>query len=224
MELDNLPNIDLILLSHNHYDHLDKTTLKELNKRFAPLVLVPVGDKKLLESFGIENIRELDWWESVSMGAGTKITFTPQQHSSARGLFDRDKSLWGGFFIQHDERTLYFAGDGGYSTHFKEIQRRLGSPEIAIPGIAAYTPGFFMKAIHTSPAEAVIAHKDLGAKQSIGMHFGTFQLSSEAFGQPVEDLKKALKKEGVPEDQFITLQEGETKTFRCDKKTNDTCV
>ena len=186
IEIDSLPHIDVILISHNHYDHLDKKTLKILNNRFRPKVLVPVGDCKLMESFGIENVSEMDWWEDIFIDRSTKITFTPQQHSSGRGLFDRDKSLWGSFFIQYMHRSIYFGGDGGYSTHFEDIRSRLGPPEVAILGIGAYLPSFFMKPIHTSPSEALKAHLDLGAAQSIGMHYGTFQLASEEFNQPIE--------------------------------------
>ncbi len=212
--MDSLPKIDVILISHNHYDHLDKKTLKELEKRFSPLVLVPVGDKKLVESFGVKNVQEFDWWENVKINPNTIITFTPQQHSSARTLFDRDKSLWGSYYIQTHGRSIYFGGDGGYSTHFADIKERLGSPEIAMLGIGAYKPDFFMKAIHTSPAEAIKAHLDLGAIQSIGMHFGTFQLASEGFEQPLEDLKTAKEKNNLSDDGFIVLHAGETKFYR----------
>lgn len=218
VELEDLPRIDVILISHNHYDHLDIETLKKLNERFSPKVIVPVGDKDLIESIGIKNVEELDWWESIQADDNTKITFTPAQHSSARGLFDRDKSLWGSFYIQHQKRSVYFGGDGGYSTHFADIKNRIGPPEIAIIGIGAYLPSFFMKAIHTSPAEAVMAHKDLAATQSIGMHYGTFQLASEGFEQPKEDLRAAMEKESIAEDSFITLQEGETKVYLATSK------
>lgn len=213
VEMDSLPQIDVILISHNHYDHLDKRTLKELNEKFSPLVLVPIGDKKLVESIGFERVQELDWWESVQINSDTKITFTPAQHSSARGLFDRDKSLWGSYYIQSHGRSIYFGGDGGYSTHFSDIKNKMGSPEIAILGIGAYLPNFFMKAIHTSPAEAVTAHLDLGATQSIGMHYGTFQLASEEFGQPLKDLKAAMQKDSISDEGFVILQEGETRIY-----------
>ncbi|UII29597.1 MBL fold metallo-hydrolase [Fulvivirga ulvae] len=214
VEIDSLPHIDIVLISHNHYDHLDTETLKQLDERFSPKVIVPVGDKDLIKSIGIKNVKELDWWESVQVNSETCITFTPSQHSSARGLFDKDESLWGSFFILHRERSIYFGGDGGYSTHFADIKERLGAPEFAILGIGAYAPRSFMKAIHMDPAEAVIAHKDLGAKQGIGMHFGTFQLSSEAIDQPQRDLAEALEKEMLSQDSFITLQEGETRVYQ----------
>ena len=217
VKLEELPKIDVIVISHNHYDHLDTKALKKLNKLYSPKVIVPVGDKDLIESIGIKNVVELDWWEGVQINSDTYITFTPAQHASQRGLFDRNKSLWGSYFIRHKERSVYFGGDSGYSTHYAEIRKRLGSPEIALLGIGAYLPRWFMKAIHMDPAEAVVAHKDLGAKLSIGMHYGTFQLSSEGFEQPLTDLKAALEKENVSPDSFITLPEGETRIYGVQK-------
>lgn len=213
IDLENLPHIDLILLSHNHYDHLDKKTLKKLNNKFSPKVLVPMGDKKLVKSLGFKNVQEMDWWDSLSFNKNTQIIFTPQQHSSARGLFDRDKSLWGSFYLRQGERSVYFGGDGGYSAHFAEIKNRLSSPEIALIGIGAYKPNFFMKPIHTSPEEAVLAHQDLGAKQSVAMHFGTFRLSAEAIFEPIKDLEKSIKKYGLKAHDFIIMSEGEKRFF-----------
>ncbi len=213
IKLEDLPKIDVIVISHNHYDHLDTKTLKKLNELFSPRVIVPVGDKGLIESIGIKNVQELDWWESVEIKDDIQITFAPTQHSSARGLFDRDRSLWGSYFVQNTKRSVYFGGDAGYSTHYAEIKNRLGSPDIALLGIGSYAPRGFMRPVHMDPAEAVIAHKDLGAKSSIGMHFGTFQLSAEAFEEPEVKLKEALKDQGLPQDTFITLHEGETKIY-----------
>lgn len=213
VKIEDLPEIHIIIISHNHYDHLDIETLKILNERFSPKVLVPVGDRSLIESIGIKNVQELDWWESVQINPETHITFTPTQHSSRRGLFDLNRSLWGGYLIQNGERSVYFDGDSGYSTHYTEINKRLGSPDIAFLGIGAYLPRWFMKPLHMNPADAVVAHKDLGAKLSIGMHYGTFQLSAEAFDQPSTDLKKALEKEGLLGNSFIILHEGETKIY-----------
>lgn len=214
LALDELPEIDVIIISHNHYDHLDTDTLKKIIVRFSPLVLVPLGDKALVESIGATNVRELDWWEGVAIDVDTQVTFTPTQHSSARGLFDRDRSLWGSYFIRYRSRSVYFGGDAGYSAHFAETKKRLGPPEIALLGIGAYAPRFFMKPIHMAPDEAVLAHRDLGAKLSVGMHFGTFQLASEGFDQPLEDLKIAMEKQNVSQSEFITLLEGEERLFR----------
>jgi len=211
VRIEEIRRIDVILLSHNHYDHLDINTLKNLSRRFSPMVIVPLGDRHLVESTGMKNIHEMDWWDSIQVNQDTKITFTPAQHSSARGPFDRDKSLWGSYFIQIKDRSIYFGGDGGYSSHFAEITKRLGSPEFAILGIGAYIPRSFMKPIHMSPAEAVIAHKDLGAKQTIGMHYGTFHLAAEGLNQPQKDLMYAASKEDVSHASIGIMSEGETK-------------
>jgi L-ascorbate metabolism protein UlaG (beta-lactamase superfamily) len=137
----------------------------------------------------------------------------PAQHFSARGLFDRRKSLWGGYMIERRGRRVYFGGDSGYSTHFSDIKIRLGSPDIAMLGIGAYEPRWFMQPVHMNPAEAVRAHRDLASRHSIGMHFGTFQLTAEAIDQPQADLARALRDSGVPPDEFVTLHEGETRVY-----------
>lgn len=213
VKFEELPKIDLILISHNHYDHLDIDTLKKLDKRFSPKVFVPIGDKDLINSIGIKNVLEFDWWDSSTVNSDTIVSFTPTQHGSARGLFDQNKSLWGSYYIKQGDRSIYFGGDAGYSTHYLEIYKRLGAPDIAILGIGAYRPRWFMKPIHMNPSEAIIAHKDLKAAVSIGMHFGTFQMSSESIDQPKADLVKYLEKEGVDKNRFITLNEGETRLF-----------
>jgi L-ascorbate metabolism protein UlaG (beta-lactamase superfamily) len=211
---EDLPTIDIVLLSHNHYDHLDVATLTRLRQRFAPTVFAAAGDARVVGPIGFKDVRELDWWDEIQFNDTLNVTFVPAQHFSARGLFDRQKSLWGGYMIESRGRRVYFAGDTGYSTHFSDIRNRLGSPDIAMLGVGAYEPRWFMKPIHMNPAEAVCAHRDLGSKQSIGMHFGTFQLTAEAIDQPVTDLKRALAEHGIPEVEFVTLHEGETRIFR----------
>jgi L-ascorbate metabolism protein UlaG (beta-lactamase superfamily) len=213
---ENLPAIDLVLLSHNHYDHLDVATLTRLLQRFAPTVLAAAGDARLVGPLGFEDVRELDWWDEIQINDALKVTFVPAQHFSARGLFDRRKSLWGGYMIESRGRRVYFGGDTGYASHFADIKARLGAPDIAMLGIGSYEPRWFMQPMHMNPAEAVRAHRDLGARQSIGMHFGTFQLSAEAIEQPQADLALALRADGIPESAFVTLHEGETRIFRAD--------
>jgi L-ascorbate metabolism protein UlaG (beta-lactamase superfamily) len=214
---EDLPKIDLVLLSHNHYDHLDIATLKRLNHRFSPTVLAAAGDARLIGPLGFANWVELDWWDAFQFNDTLRVTFVPAQHFSARGLFDRQKSLWGGHVIEGSSRRIYFSGDTGYSTHFGEIKARLGAPDIAMLGIGSYEPRWFMKPLHMNPAEAVRAHRDLGSKQTIGMHFGTFQLSTEAIDQPLADLKRALLENGIPETEFVTQQEGETRVYRASR-------
>jgi L-ascorbate metabolism protein UlaG (beta-lactamase superfamily) len=208
-----LPKIDLILISHNHYDHLDVKTLKRLKRRFDPKVLVPLGDKELIESLGFKNVHEFDWWGSIEINKTTKISFLPTQHFSSRTLFDHSKSLWGSYIIESNSKSIYFGGDAGYSTHYLEIFKRFGAMDVALLGIGAYEPSWFMQHMHMNPAEAVRAHLDLQSKQSIGMHFGTFQLSAEAIDQPVIDLLQAKKQAEITDNSFIVMTEGETKLF-----------
>ncbi|HUI94925.1 MAG TPA: MBL fold metallo-hydrolase [Xanthobacteraceae bacterium] len=207
-----LPRIDLVLLSHNHYDHLDVATLRQLRRRFGPTVLAAVGDGRLLAPLGFPHLHELDWWDDVHVD-GLKITFVPAQHFSARGLFDRRRSLWGGYVVETPTRRVYFGGDTGYSTHFSDIRARLGAPDVALLGIGAYEPRWFMRPVHMNPAEAVRAHRDLGARASIGMHFGTFQLTAEAIDAPADALKRALADSRLAESEFVTLHEGETRIY-----------
>jgi L-ascorbate metabolism protein UlaG (beta-lactamase superfamily) len=209
---DELPNIDLIIISHNHYDHMDLKTLKRLRK-FNPKVIVPIGDKALMQAIGLKDVVELDWWEEVEINTSTKIVFAPTKHFSSRSLVDHNCSLWGSYIIQSHGKQIYFGGDAAYSHHYHDIFSKFGSVDLALLGIGAYEPSWFMRESHMSPAEAVQAHLDLHAKLSIGMHFGTFQLSSEAIQQPIYDLKTGLNRLGVAEESFITISEGDTKVL-----------
>src|SRR5262249_22168605 len=210
---EDLPRIDIVLPSHNHYDHLDTATLARLRQRFAPTVLAAAGDGRLLAPLGFGRLHELDWWDEVRLDGTLKLTFAPTQHFSARGLFDRRRSLWGSYMIESRGRRIYFGGAAGYSTHFAATKARLGAPDLAILGIGAYAPRWFMQPLHMNPAEAVRAHQDLGARQSIGMHFGTFQLTAEAIDAPQQELEHALRACGIPESEFVTLHEGETRIY-----------
>lgn len=208
-----LPRIDLVVVSHNHYDHMDLDTLKRLSERFAPRILVPLGDKALIESAGINRVEELDWWETFELTPETHVIFTPTQHFSSRGLFDRNKSLWGSYIIRHREHLIYFGGDAGYSTHYAEINARFGPVNLAFLPIGAYEPNWFMGPVHMNPAEAVKAHRDLASRQSVAIHFGTFRMTEEAIDRPVLDLKAALASQGVAEDDFAVLEEGRTRVY-----------
>ena len=205
-----LPPIDLILLSHNHYDHMDLSTLQRLNERFNPLMIVSTGNKALIESIGCHRVEEMDWWEEIRVNEETWITFAPTQHFSGRGLWDRFASLWGSFMIHTRDKRIYFGADAGYSNHFRDIRQRLGEVDLAFLPIGAYEPRWFMKSMHVNPEEAVLAHQELSAKLSIAIHFGTFQLAAEAIDQPISDLKKALAQAGVDEKHFIVPGEGQT--------------
>lgn len=199
-----LPHIDVVLISHNHYDHLDLRTLKRLFQRDQPLILVGLQSKKLFDDHAITNVEELDWWQSVTMSTHLTVTFVPAQHFSGRGLFDRYKTLWGGFVLGTPIQNIYFSGDTGYGPHFSAIFKRFGSMNIALLPIGAYTPRTFMASVHMSPEDAVLAHLDLGTKTSIGMHYGTFQLTDESMQAPLVDLEKAMVKHAIPAQAFIT--------------------
>jgi L-ascorbate metabolism protein UlaG (beta-lactamase superfamily) len=209
VRFDDLPPISMVLLSHNHYDHCDLGTLKLLARRFQPTAVTPPRNGRLLRRVGFRKIEELDWWETSSIALLT-ITVTPAQHFSARTPFDRNQALWGGFLIEAEGRRIFHAGDSGYGPHFRQIGERLGPIDLALISIGAYEPRWFMKDVHLNPAEAVQAHLDLGARQSVAMHFGTFQLTPEGIDQPVRDLRVALQDRGVPAEQFRTLEVGES--------------
>jgi L-ascorbate metabolism protein UlaG (beta-lactamase superfamily) len=213
VRFDDLPPISLVLLSHNHYDHCDGPTLRLLERRFHPPVVTPVGNGRLLRSAGFRWVEEIDWWETAS-AAPLPITLTPAQHFSARHMFDRNRALWGGFLIEAGGRRILHAGDSGYGPHFREIAARLGPVDLALLPIGAYEPRWFMKDIHMTPAEAVQAHLDLAARQSIAMHFGTFQLTPEGIDEPVRELAKALVERGVAAERFRAVEVGESVRLR----------
>jgi L-ascorbate metabolism protein UlaG (beta-lactamase superfamily) len=209
---DALPHIDVVLLSHDHYDHLDLPTIHRLERRFHPLYVVPLGNRGFLESEGVQRVVELDWWGSVEAGAGARVTLTPALHWSGRGVGreQRHRTLWGGFQIEHAHRRVFFAGDSGWAGHFAEIRERLGQPDLALLPIGAYEPRWFMRDVHMNPEEAVLAHQALGARQSIAAHFGTFQLTNEGIDDPVRELEAQRVTKGVSPEEFAIPQVGGT--------------
>ena len=209
VRFEDLPPLSLVLLSHNHYDHCDLGALRRLDSRFHPRFVTPLGNGRLLRSAGIRGAEELDWWQSTAPDP-MQITVTPSQHFSARGPFDRNRALWGGFLIEIGGYRILHAGDSGYGPHFAEIGSRLGPSDLALLPIGAYEPRWFMKDIHMNPAEAVQAHLDLAARRSIAMHFGTFQLTPEGIDEPVRELEKALRERGVPAERFRAVEVGES--------------
>jgi N-acyl-phosphatidylethanolamine-hydrolysing phospholipase D len=220
ISLADLPHIDAVLISHNHYDHLDETSVKALNaqKGGAPLFMVPLGMKAWLAERGIANAVELDWWQAHKLG-NLEIVLTPVQHWSARGLNDKMQNLWGGYALFAPDAQVFFAGDTGYSKDFADIAARFaerqskGGFDIALIPIGAYEPRWFMKDQHVNPEESVRIHKDLKAKASLGIHWGTFELTDESLDEPPEALAKARLAQGVSEEAFFVMKIGQTRVL-----------
>ncbi|AME25418.1 MBL fold metallo-hydrolase [Burkholderia sp. PAMC 26561] len=215
LALADLPHIDIVLISHNHYDHLDTASVEQLNKQAGgpPLFLVPMGIKSWMHDKGIDNVQELDWWNETH-ASGLDLFFVPSRHWSARGIGDRQKTLWGGWVVKTPEGnahpfSFYFAGDTGYSPDFKDIGNRFGSFDLSLIPIGAYAPEWFMRPQHVNPFEAVQIHEDVHSKKSIGIHWGTFELADDPLDEPPRLLKQAVKEAGLPEDAFVVLRHGQ---------------
>ena len=165
----NLPPIDLVLISHNHYDHMDLPTLKALAKSCHPLMVTGLGNAHPLQAQGIKKPIELDWWDETTVSADFSVTYVPAEHFSARWLHDRNRALWGGFVLKSlkENKTLYFAGDSGYGPHFSQIKAKLGAPALSLLPIGAYEPRWIMSPVHMSPEDAVLAHEDLDHRHAL---------------------------------------------------------
>lgn len=212
IEITALPKIDIVLVSHNHYDHMDMPSLKSLVKRFDPVIITPLGNKKYFNPVNNPKILEGDWWETINLDLlKLKIHFTPAHHWSRRTFTDTNKALWSGMIIETAAHNIFFAGDSGYQNHFQQIAQRFPKIDLSFLPIGAYQPRWFMKDAHMNPEEAVMAHLDLKSIKSIGMHFGTFQLADEGMDEPLIDLLAAQEKLNV--HNFEVLNVGETKLF-----------
>lgn len=214
VRFEELPRIDVVLVSHNHYDHLDKSTIKRLADRFNPRVFVALGDGDLVKSWGVRQVSQLDWENEVRLNSETHVRFTPCQHWSGRSLTDRRRSLWGGYLLTHAGRRIYFGGDAGYSDTYKELRRRFGAMDFSFLPIGAYEPRWFMRDMHMDPTDAVRAHLDLESRRSIGIHFGTWRLTDEGIDEPVLELARAREAQGLDADEFGVLDNGETLLHR----------
>lgn len=190
--LEALPKVDLLLVSHNHYDHLDMPTLRAVRRLWNPPAVTPLGNAKHLARAGLREVRELDWWQGADL-AGLRITCMPAQHFSSRFGWDRDRDLWGGFVVEAaDGARAYFAGDSAWCPHFAEIGAGFPGIDLALLPIGAYEPRWFVGPEHMNPEEAVRAHHALGARRSLAMHFGTFEgLTDEPWDEPPQRLEAA---------------------------------
>jgi L-ascorbate metabolism protein UlaG (beta-lactamase superfamily) len=205
LALEALPRVDLVLLSHDHYDHCDLPSLRFLAKRDSSAVVAPLGHGALLRGAGFKDVVELDWWQSSTPVAGAEVTLVPARHWCRRSPFSTNTRLWGGFMLKAAGRLVYFAGDSGYEEGvFTGIGQRCGHPDLALIPIGAYEPRWFMSSAHMNPAEAVLVHREVGAWRSLAMHWGTFQLTDEGREEPLRDLAKAL----APGEDFTALEPG----------------
>jgi L-ascorbate metabolism protein UlaG (beta-lactamase superfamily) len=212
-----LPPIDVVLVSHNHYDHLDLPTLNRLAARGTPRAIVPLGNLELVRDAGIPAVNELDWWQSIPVSPSVMITLVPAKHFSSRTPWDRNKTLWAGFIISGPSGNIYYSGDTGYGLHFREIARRFSPIRVALLPISPYrpqqlktpsVPNFSVN--HMGPAEAVQAHIVLQAQRSIAAHFQVFQLGWDAFDDSVNELSSALKEHDLNPDEFVAPAPGQT--------------
>jgi L-ascorbate metabolism protein UlaG (beta-lactamase superfamily) len=216
---DALPRIDWLLLTHNHYDHMDVATIARLWQRFAPRMVVPLGNDAILHAavpgLAAEAVMAVDWDAHVDLGAGVAVHVEPSLHWSARGALDRSHALWASFVLEAGARKLYCVGDTGFGDGalFGRVRQRHPGLAMALLPIGAYAPRWFMRNAHMSPPEAVEALALCGAAEALGHHWGTFRLSSEAAEQPAADLSAALAERGVPPARFAALRPGEVRTL-----------
>ena len=215
ISIENLPDIDIVIISHDHYDSLDTNTVRKLYSRSGgdkTAFFVPLGLKEWFQKLGVTNVIEMDWWQEHEKD-GLRIIATPMQHWGKRSPFARNEHLWASWVIMADDFRFYFGGDTGYSPHFNETGGRFGPFDLAALPIGAYEPRWFMKDYHINPEEAVQAHIDLRSRKSVAMHWGTFMLTDEPLDEPPIMLKKAMLEKGIPENEFLVLQHGETVTL-----------
>ena len=211
LEIKDLPIIDIIVISHNHYDHLDKKTLQQIIKQKdkQPLILVPLKLKELVEGFGTTNVKELGWWDNAKF-KNLLIHSVPVQHWSNRS-FNTNKTLWCGWVFEKSDYKIFFCGDTGYSKDFLNIQKKFGYMDLSLLPIGAYAPRWFMKDYHCNIQESIQIHKDVQSKKSVAMHWGTFQLTDEPMDEPPKLLKSLSSENNLSSEEFIAMQHGETK-------------
>lgn len=205
---DQLPKVDVILISHNHYDHMDIPTLRRIVERDKPRIFAPLGNSAFLTKNDISGSEDFDWWDEINVKDDISIACVPAQHFSGRGLDDRNKTLWSGWMVKTPYGNIYFAGDTGYGSFVHEISNRFQPIITSIIPIGAYKPRWFMHPVHVDPQQAAQMHIDLQSQQSIGCHFGTFNMAWEGMYEPVEELAQALDSLNIPKNDFLVLKQG----------------
>lgn len=223
VQLTSLPRIDLVLISHNHYDHLDAKTVQSLSRQpgGSPLFIVPLGLDLWMRNQGITRVQRMDWWENLrvqSISGEVTIHFVPAQHWSSRNPWDRNATLWGGFVAQAQVNqarySMFYSGDTGYSKDFADIGAKFGGFDFSQIAVGCYLPRWFMRDQHINEEEAVQIHMDVKSKLSMGVHWGTFRLCDDPVDAPIDELPKALEKLGVAEDAFVLFALGETRVLK----------
>ena len=209
LQFERLPAIDLVLIGHNHYDHLDIKTVRRLHADHGPRFITGLGYRAFLDAHKITDVTELDWWEGAKISEQLTVTCVPAKHFSGRGLSDGDATLWCGYVIQASSGNIYFAGDTGMGSHFTEITNRLGPFRLALLPIGAYLPRWFMHPVHLSPNEAIEVHQILEPRVSLAIHFGTFALGDDGELDPVRTLREALNNKANRDSSFWILEHGE---------------
>jgi L-ascorbate metabolism protein UlaG (beta-lactamase superfamily) len=208
--LDSLPPLTAILLSHNHYDHLDLPTLRRLARLGQVPVFAPLGVGELVRDAGFHQVHEMDWWQSRPVGTGLEVVCVPARHGSGRGIFDQGRTLWAGFALKTPQGQVLFLGDTGYGPHLREIGDRLGPFRAALIPIGAYVPRDVMREVHMEPAEALQAAVDTRTQWWLPIHWGTFPLADDRMEQPMEDLHAALEADSVAPRPKVLAIGGET--------------
>jgi len=212
LRFEDLPPVHVVVISHDHYDHLDVDTVKRLAAAHRPRFLVPLGLKAWFADLGIGDVEELDWWGERSV-RGLTFTCVPAQHFSGRTPWDRNRRLWSGWAVAGRERRFYFAGDSAYFDGFKEIGARLGPFDLAAIPIGAYLPPVIMKGSHTSPEEALAAFADVRGRHFVPIHWGTFDLAEEPFDEPPRLLRDEARRLKLGPDRVWMLRHGETRRW-----------
>jgi N-acyl-phosphatidylethanolamine-hydrolysing phospholipase D len=212
LAFEDLPPIDVVTVSHDHYDHLDLPTVKRLAATHAPLFLVPLGMKAWFVDNGMSRVEELDWWQEHEH-RGVRFVCTPTQHFAQRTLWDANERLWASWAVIGRERRFYHAGDTGYFSGFREIGRRLGPFDVAALPIGAYVPSYIMKWVHTTPEEAVQAFVDLDARTMLAMHWGTFDLADEPLDEPPGRMLAEVGRRGIDASRAWIFKIGESRTW-----------
>jgi len=212
IRFEDLPHIDVVLITHNHYDHMDIPTLKRLHRAFRPRIYTPLGNRAVLKRHGMDDSVDMDWWQELPLGECLRLVCVPARHFSSRGMWDHNESLWSGFVIDGGPGAVYIAGDTGFGPHFRQIARRFPDISVALLPIGAFLPEWFMGSHHLSPANALKAHRILHARTSIAAHFGTFPLGDDGQYEPEQALLDALRSSDMGETRFLIPHPGEAFT------------